>query len=672
MAGDEPVRDDVDNHDRPASAHNLAVADPSERQRAFRRARMNSVFVRVMRVVLPVTALALLSTYGLFMQHRIRIETGDVVGTLDTGTLSGASLENFTMTRPSYQGYNAKNGSRYHVSAERALTDLTRDKPIELIGISGTLEHSDGRATSIEAARGVFDQKNRTLELDGGISIDAPNDLDVRLNRALVDAANARIVSDAPVAVSMPDGSVRSNAMELDQRQRKILFKEGVEARLNPRPQSPATPPAGAATATPATPATPANSSEPITITSARLSVSESDRTAAFDGNVRASQSGRTLEAPRLTVALAQGGRLPGLPGADTPKSATKTDKRAGVEKIIADQGVVLTDTNAEIRAERAEFDVPANRARLDGSVQVNGNGGATVSADQATVDTKTARVVLDGNVIARQQETLMRGHQLVYEREKAQLILASPAAPGRPESRIFARLKPQQGRNGRRRQTRRASAGGLDFSTNPDAPIEITARSLIVTDTSRTASFTGGVQARQGDFQLTAPTLVAAYSGRLGLDGGQQPRERKTGRDVTLKTIRATGPVKITSANDVAATGQRALYDAPAEKVTLSGNVVLRQGRQIIRGETLTIDLKTGRARVENAGQANITAKPLQHGAAPKVTANPNQRDCGGRMCAVFYPGDLENQRRPKQRPQKTGRTPDIGNGWSTSTRAK
>ncbi len=105
---------------------------------------------------------------------------------------------------------------------------------------------------------------------------------------------------------------------------------------------------------------------------------------------------------------------------------------------------------------------------------------------------------------------------------------------------------------------------------------------------------------------------------------------------------------------------------------MTLSGNVVLRQGRQIVRGETLTIDLKTGRARVENAGQANITAKPLQHGAAPKVTANPNQRDCGGRMCAVFYPGDLENQRRPKQRPRQTGRTPDIGNGWSTSTRAK
>jgi lipopolysaccharide transport protein LptA/LPS export ABC transporter protein LptC len=657
------VRDDVDSHDTPASAHNLVVADPSERQRAFRRARLNSVFVRIMRLALPVVALALLSTYGLFMQHRIRIETGDVVGTLDTGTLSGASLENFTMTRPSYQGYNAKNGSRYHVSAERALTDLTRDKPIELIGISGTLEQADGRATRIEAAHGVFDQKKRTLALDGGITVDAPNDLAVRLNRALVDASTARIVSDAPVAVSLPDGAIRSNAMELDQRARTILFNQGVEARLNPRTENRAKP---ARDASNPPPSALANNNEPITISSARLSVSETDRTARFDGNVRASQSGRTLEAPRLTVALAQTGRLPGLPGGDAAKSANKTTKRAGVEKIIAEQGVVLTDTNGRVRAARAEFDVTANRARLEGEVQVTG-GGATVSADEATVDTNTARIVLAGNVVARQDETLMRGHQLVYERDQARLTLASPAAPGRPEARIFARLKPQAGRNGRPRRTRRVAPDGLDFATDPEAAVEITALSLTVTDTSRTASFAGGVQARQGDFRLTAPTLVATYSGRLGLDGAQTPHAR----DVTLRTIRATGPVKVTSANDVAATGQRALYDAPAEKVTLSGNVVLRQGRQIVRGETLSIDLRTGRARVENAGPGKTTAERLKHGAAPKITANPNQRDCGGRMCAVFYPSDLQRQRPARQQPGRAPRPrPDIGSGWSTSTR--
>ena len=197
------MRDDVDSQEPVSTAHGLVVADSATRQRAFRRARRNSAFVRMMRIALPVAALALLSTYGIFMQHRIRIETGDVIGTLNTGTLSGANLQNFTMTSPSYQGYNPKNGSRYHVSAERALTDLSPDKPIELIGISGSLQQADGRTTKIDAAKGVFDQKKRTLKLDGGITVAAPNDLGARLNRAIVDAASARIISDAPVEVSM-------------------------------------------------------------------------------------------------------------------------------------------------------------------------------------------------------------------------------------------------------------------------------------------------------------------------------------------------------------------------------------------------------------------------------------------------------------------------------------
>ena len=92
---------------------------------------------------------------------------------------------------------------------------------------------------------------------------------------------------------------------------------------MNPRPQPPATPPAGAA---PATPATPANSSEPITITSARLSVSESDRTAAFDVSIRVvfqrdahaaqghGKAGLAARQVRVAARLTQSAQKPGRP----------------------------------------------------------------------------------------------------------------------------------------------------------------------------------------------------------------------------------------------------------------------------------------------------------------------------------------------------------------------
>jgi lipopolysaccharide transport protein LptA/LPS export ABC transporter protein LptC len=658
------VRDDDSTAGPRAAPHDLVIADATERQRAFRRARVNSLFVRTMRVFLPVAALGLLSTYAIFMHHKIRIETGDVIGTLDTGTVTGASLENFTMTSPSYQGYNAKNGSRYHVQAERALTDLSRDKPIELIGINGTLQQADGRTTKIDAAKGVFDQKNRTLKLIGGIAVAATNDVDVRLHSALVDAATARITSKEPVKVTMPDGGISSNAIEIDQKERKIFFTDGVKANLVPRPGQKLQQPEQKEADTGLAPL--GASREPIAITSTRLEVSDADRTARFEGDVRADQSGRTLIAPELTITLATGARVPGLAPVKRSAGAAAQDTNSGVEKIVALKGVHLSDRNGEVRAGRAEFLVTRNEAHLTDTVEIKAAAGGTVTADTAVIETATSRIVMTGDVMAQQNATLLRGTRLVYERDAARLRLTAPAEPGAAAGRIFARLTPTNARPGRRRPAATSSSSRLAFTTNPDAPVEITATGLDVTDSNTTARFTGGVRARQSSFLLTAPTLIARYTGRIGLDGTSPP-----GTSVALATIRAAGPVEITSANDVAATGDRAFYDARAEKVTLTGNVVLRQGRQIVRGETLTVDLKTGRARVENAGRGKTTAKPLQHGPAPKITANRNQRDCGGRMCAVFYPSDFDRQRaKPKSRSTPPPSKPAISDDWSTSTR--
>jgi LPS export ABC transporter protein LptC/lipopolysaccharide transport protein LptA len=669
------------------------MADERQRQRAFSRARRNTLFVRMMRFVLPLAAVALLSTYALFMQHKIRIETGSVVGTLDTGTLSGTSFENFTMQRPSYQGYDRKNGSRYRIEAERAVTDLSPDKPIELTGIAGRLEQADGRTTSVTAARGVFDQKKRTLELDGGITVAAPNDLGVRLNHAVVDAASQRIVSDAPVTVTMPAGSVRGNAMDLDQRARRVIFSKGVEARLNPSVLPPATPAAAtprtaaAASTAKAAPPTASKSAgptaltasrDPVDITAATLEVSQTERRARFDGNVRAVQAGRTLETTRLTVLLAESATLPGLPQpaapsadkADNTGKPDKSPKGAGVRELVAEDGVVLTDGPNRVTARRAIFDVAANQARLSGGIRIDGRDGASIEAETAMLEARSGRVSLAGSVVARREGTLLRGTRLDYERETAHLRLTAPAAPGNPEGRVFARLTPPSARQSRRvAKPRPAAATGFTFSTNPDAPIEITATALDVADTRSAARFEGGVRARQGDFVLTTPTLVANYAGRLGLDGSTPSAKARN----ALRTITASGPVEVTSGNDVTATGQRALYDVAAEKVTLTGNVVLRQGRQIVRGETLSIDLKTGLARVQNAAPANNATKHLVHGPAPRITADPKQRDCGGQMCAVFFPRDVRQRPAPgvartaPARPRAA--VPSVGSGWSTST---
>ena len=63
--------------------------------------------------------------------------------------------------------------------------------------------------------------------------------------------------------------------------------------------------------------------------------------------------------------------------------------------------------------------------------------------------------------------------------------------------------------------------------------------------------------------------------------------------------------------------TSDWAVYDVPAQIVTVGGNVVLSQGQNVLKGDRLVIDLKTGESRFENTG--NSTA--------------------GGRIRALFMP---------------------------------
>ena len=107
----------------------IKTADAGERTSALRRARINSLFVRAMRWLLPAVAVILLSSYALFMQRTLKVETATHAGKLNTGTVS-TSFDNLAMSNPRYEGYNKKDGSQYRVSAKTAITDLSRDKPV--------------------------------------------------------------------------------------------------------------------------------------------------------------------------------------------------------------------------------------------------------------------------------------------------------------------------------------------------------------------------------------------------------------------------------------------------------------------------------------------------------------------------------------------------------------
>ena len=124
---------------------------------------------------------------------------------------------------------------------------------------------------------------------------------------------------------------------------------------------------------------------------------------------------------------------------------------------------------------------------------------------------------------------------------------------------------------------------------TDPDAPIEITADHLDIYDEKRIAIFKGGVIAIQGRTTLNCDILTVHYDG-----GG-------SGQGQSVSRLEASGQVKV-SQEGQNATGDNASVDMVNDVIVMTGNVVLTQGENILRGTKLTVQMQTGEAQLFSA----------------------------------------------------------------------
>lgn len=186
--------------------------------------------------------------------------------------------------------------------------------------------------------------------------------------------------------------------------------------------------------------------------------------------------------------------------------------------------------------------------------------------------------------------------------------------------------------------QTRLAQGGSASNPGKPgqfenkDAPVQIEAATLEVHDKSKTATFSGNVQVVQGDTTMRCRSLVVFYGQEVGIGeagGGdtasgtaaKSPLGGSKGAQ-NIRRIEARGGVTVLT-KDQSASGDLGIYDLKTKTITLSGNVVVSQGQNVIHGERVVVDTETGNARVESGGA----------GAGASAGS-------GGRVRALIQPG--------------------------------
>lgn len=130
----------------------------------------------------------------------------------------------------------------------------------------------------------------------------------------------------------------------------------------------------------------------------------------------------------------------------------------------------------------------------------------------------------------------------------------------------------------------------------NTDAPIDVDARAIDVLDQNSKAIFSGDVRIVQGDMKLNADTVTVFYD-----------RTNKAG-DPTIQRLDAQNNVKLVTPTETAS-GRLGVYDVAQKTITLVGGVTLTRGESVLRGQRLSIDLETGRSKLDGAGTGSGTA---------------------------------------------------------------
>jgi lipopolysaccharide export system protein LptC len=196
------------------------------------RADRHTRLVGWLKVALPLTALAILSTLFL-VARRIDPEAALPYAEVDVEDLAREPR----MTAPTYAG-TTEDGAALTLSASEA-RPAADGTPARAAGLRLELATPDGGRTELLAAEAVMDDATRQVRLSGGVTLTTSSGY--RLETAEVAAKLDRtgLESRAPVVATGPAGEIRAEGMVLSQDNRTpgayvLVFKGSVRLVYQP------------------------------------------------------------------------------------------------------------------------------------------------------------------------------------------------------------------------------------------------------------------------------------------------------------------------------------------------------------------------------------------------------------------------------------------------------
>jgi lipopolysaccharide transport protein LptA/LPS export ABC transporter protein LptC len=597
----------------------------TDRTTSRRVAHRHSRNVRILKVALPLIGVA---TLGVFVLT-VLSDTGLTPAIPDL-EIPQIVAQNLKMKNPHYEGFQA-DGGHYWVKAETAQQDLKSLNLVHLDGITGDLIDAKKRKTHLVATRGLFDNKANVLELYDSIRVTGDGGLNANLTHAKVRTKEGIITSDQPSTILMGAGRITSNRLTIRQKTKEYTFVDDVKTHI--KPKETAAPSADQAE----TNALPfGKPGEPVDVASNRLDVDDNTKTALFTGKVLATQAGSTLTAPEMTVTYE--GTVAPASGASSKTPQDPADAGTKVKQIVAGDSVTLTQPSGETATSRtATFDSATQVAVLEGDVVLTQGADKKAVGDRAEYHAADQTMILTGPVVVTQGPNILKGRRLVYDRaaNKMHLTATTESSAGRITAHFVKPVTKPSAKPSASDEPADGIPFGQAFKTDPNAPYDVTSDKLDVDDNAKKAIFTGDVVTVQGNFTIRSEEMTAYYNGHAGLEASDDTTKTA---GASLTHIRAKKSVSVISKDGQKATGDWAEVNVKTNMATLGGDVVLTQGKNVVRGTKLLIDM--------NTGEATIKTEPTDAKGGSMISAGGISSDGktfkADRPTAVFYPNQF------------------------------
>ncbi len=214
---------------RPARSADEALGLGTVAITAARMSPLYSRFVGAMKILLPLTAAALIGLVVAWPD-----ESKDVSGfqLSFANTIPGdPGAPGMSVAR--YIGTDANN-QPFVITADMVAPEAGDSNRFLLTTLQADITFDNGSWMSLMAPKGIYDRDKQVLQLPGAVDIFSDQGFELHTTGARVDLRRSLAEGDQPVQATGPLGVLEANGFRIQQRDERLFFMGGVKLTARP------------------------------------------------------------------------------------------------------------------------------------------------------------------------------------------------------------------------------------------------------------------------------------------------------------------------------------------------------------------------------------------------------------------------------------------------------